>query len=107
MTSGGRHYGGLLLTGVIVIDATKGRNAVKIGIAFGQDVDRGQFVFAEQIDKPTQTPAQNHHIGGREGQREFLRRRILVLAAIRVRFEGAIDQLASIEAASALLVAAC
>ena len=38
--------------------------SVEIGIAFGQDVDRGKVVFAEQIGQPTETPTQNHHVGG-------------------------------------------
>jgi hypothetical protein len=35
----------------------EGSGGGKIGIAFGQDVDRGKIVFAEQIGQPTETPA--------------------------------------------------
>jgi hypothetical protein len=51
-------------------------------------VDRGEVVFAEQIGQPTETPAQDHHVGGGEGEREFLRRGVLVLAGVRVGFRG-------------------
>jgi len=49
-----------------------GAGVVKIGIAFGQDMDRGEVIFAEQIGQPTEPPAQNHHVSGEEAKREFL-----------------------------------
>jgi len=82
----------------------EGSDGDKIGIAFGQDVDRGKIVFAEQIGQPTETPAQDHHVAGGEGKREFLRRGVLVLTGVRVGFQGVINQLAGVEATPALLV---
>ena len=82
----------------------EGSGGSKIGIASGQDVDRGKIVFTEQIGQPTETPAQNHHVGGREGEREFLRRRVLVIARVWIGFQGVINQLAGLEAVAALLV---
>ena len=82
----------------------EGTAPVEVGISFGHDVDRGQVVFAEQIGQPTQTPAQDHHVGGRKRDCEFLRWRVLVLAGVRIRFQGVVNQLAGMEAMSALLV---
>src|ERR1017187_2626338 len=65
--------------------------AVEIGLAFGYDVDRSEVVFAEQIGQPTETPAQDHHIRGEEGEREFFRRRVLVFAGVRVGFQSVIN----------------
>jgi hypothetical protein len=76
----------------------------KIGIAFGQDVDRGKIVFTEQIGQATETPAQDHHISSGEGEREFLRRGVLVFTGVRVGFQGVINQLSGMEATPALLV---
>ncbi len=42
----------------------EGSGSVEIGIASGQDVNRGKIVFAEQIGQPTKTPAQDHHVSG-------------------------------------------
>lgn len=77
--------------------------AVEIGIAFRQDVDRGEVVFAEQIGQPAEPPAQNHYVSGGEGEREFLRRCVLVVLGMRVWFERVINQLTGMEAMSVLL----
>jgi hypothetical protein len=82
----------------------EGSAAVEIGIAFGQRVDRGEVVFAEQISQPTETPAQNHHVGGEEGEREFLRRRVLVFAGVRVGFQSVINQLAGVKTMPAVFI---
>ena len=82
----------------------KGSGAVEIGITFGQHVDRGEVVFAEQIGQPAEMPAQDHHIGGGEGEREFLRRGVLVIARVWIGFQGIINQLTGMEATPALLV---
>ena len=82
----------------------EGSAPVEIGIAFGQDMDRGEFILPEQISQPTETPAQDHHIGGGEGEREFLRRCALVIAPDWIWFQGVINQLAGVKAVAMLLV---
>ena len=82
----------------------EGLVAVEIGVAFWQDVDGGEVIFAELVGQQAEPPAENHHVGGGEGEREFLRRRVLILAGVRVGFQGVINQLAGVEAAPALLV---
>jgi len=38
--------------------------AVEIGVAFGQDVDGGEVIFAELVGEEAEAPAENHHVGG-------------------------------------------
>ena len=73
-------------------------------MASGQDVDRGKIVFAQQIGLPTKMPAQDHHIGGGKGDAKFLRRRVPVLAGVRVGFQGVLNQLAGVKPVAVLLV---
>jgi len=82
----------------------EGSGVVEIGISFGHDVDRGEIIFAEQIGQPTETPAQNHHVGGGEDEREPLRRRVLVIMGVRVWFQGVMNQLAGVKAVAVFLV---
>ena len=78
--------------------------AVEVGVAFGQDADGGQVVFLELVGQQAEPPAENHHVGGGEGEREFLRRRVLVVVGVRVWFQGVFNQLAGVEAAALVFV---
>ena len=42
---------------------------VELGVAFWQDVDRGEVVFAQAVGEATEPPAQNHHVSGGERER--------------------------------------
>ena len=79
-------------------------NPVEVSIAFGQDMHRGEVIFAEQIGQPAETPTQNHNVGGGEGKREFLRWRVLVFAGIRIRFQRVVNQLAGVKTVATFLV---
>ena len=46
--------------------SNEGFGAVEISVAFGQDMDRGEVVFAEQIGQPSKMPAQDQHVAGRK-----------------------------------------
>ena len=47
--------------------------AVNFGVAFGEGADCGQVVFLELVSQQAEPPAEQHHVSGGEGQREFLR----------------------------------
>ena len=49
--------------------------AVNLGVAFGEGANGGQVVFLELVGQEAEPPAEQHHVGGGEGEREFLRRR--------------------------------
>jgi len=86
----------------------EGLVAVEIGVAFWQDVDGGEVIFAELVGQQAEPPAENHHVGGGEGEREFLRRCLrtatIVVAGVRVGFQRVINQLAGVEAVAVILV---
>ena len=42
----------------------EGLAAVEIGVAFGQDVDSGEVIFAELVGEDAEPPAQHHHVSG-------------------------------------------
>ena len=77
---------------------------VEVGIAFGEDADGGEFVIAEEIGEASEPPAQDDNIGGGKRERQFLRRRVLVVFGIWIGFEGVINQLAGVEATAMVLV---
>lgn len=62
--------------------------AVEIGVAFGEGAHDGQIVFLELVGRVAELPAEDHHVGGGEGEREFLRRCLrtatIVVAGVRV-----------------------
>ena len=72
--------------------------AVNLGVAFGEGADCGQVDFLELVGQQAEPPAEQHHVSGGEGQREFLRRRVLVVARIRVWLQRVINQLTGVEA---------
>jgi len=76
----------------------EGHVAVNLGVAFGEGADCGQVVFLELVGQQAEPPAEQHHVSGGEGQREFLRRRVLVVARIRVWLQRVINQLTGVEA---------
>ena len=39
--------------------SNEGLGAVEIGVAFGQDVDRGKIVFAQQVSQPAEPQAEH------------------------------------------------
>jgi hypothetical protein len=84
--------------------SNEGFDALKIGIAFGRHVDRGEVIVAEQIAQTAEPPAENHHVGGREGEREFLRWGVLLFAGIRVGFQRVLNQLAGVKSVAVFLV---
>ena len=57
--------------------------SLRYGVAFGQDADCGQVVFLELVGQMAEPPAEQHHVSGGEGEREFLRRLVLVILGIR------------------------
>jgi hypothetical protein len=76
--------------------------AINFADWFGADLDSGEIVFPQQVGEPFQLSTQNHHVGGRERDREFLRRRRLPMATsvsfgVRVWFQRVINQLAGLE----------
>ena len=71
--------------------------AVNLGVAFGEGADCGQVIFLELVSQQAEPPAEQHHVGGGEREREFLRRRILVVASVRVWFQRVINQLAGVK----------
>lgn len=79
-------------------------DTVEVGIAFRQDVDHSEVVLAEQISQPTEAPAQDHHIGSGEGEREFLRRRGLVTARVGIGFQDVINQLAGLKTVASVFI---
>jgi hypothetical protein len=46
----------------------KSRDAIKIGVAFGEDAHRRQFVFVQPVSQAIQPPAKEDDIGGGKGQ---------------------------------------
>jgi len=81
----------------------KGRVAVNVGVAFGEGAHGGQVIFLQLVGQQAEPPAEHHHIGGGEREREFLRRLVLIVGGIRVGFERVFDQLAGVKA-TALVV---
>ena len=71
----------------------EGREAFEVGKAFGLNADDSEIVFAELVGQPAERPAKHYHISGGERDREFLRRLVLVVLRIGVRFQGLFDQL--------------
>ena len=57
--------------------------ALQFGEAFGQDADGGEVVFLELVGQCAEAPAEHLHVGGGEGEREFLRRQIFIVLSIR------------------------
>jgi hypothetical protein len=82
----------------------EGLESVEVGVAFGQNADHSEFVFAEPFGQGFEPPAQNRHVGRGEGKREFLRRCIPVVGGVRVWFEDVVNQLAGVEAVIMFLV---
>ena len=70
------------------------------GVAFGQSADGGEVIFLELVGQVAEPPAEHHHIGGGEGERDFLRRLVLVVLSIGVWFQRVFDQLAGVEGAA-------
>ena len=81
----------------------EGTGVIKIGLALRQDMDRGEFVFAQQVGQPTETPARDHHVRRGEGEGESLRRCALVFSGVRVGFEGVLNQLAGVKTVAVFL----
>ena len=73
-------------------------------VAFGQNTHRDKFVFAELLGQGFKSPTQYHHVGDREGECQLLRRRVRVVAGVRVWFDGVANQLAGVEAVTMFLV---
>ena len=69
----------------------EGRVAVHVGVAFGEGAHGGQVVFLELVGQQAEPPAENHHVSGGEGEREFLRRCVLIVASVRVGFQRVFD----------------
>lgn len=67
------------------------------GVAFGQDADGGEVVFLKPVGQVAEPPAQDHHVGGGERERQFLRRLVFVVLSIRVWLQRVLDQLAGME----------
>ena len=65
--------------------------AVNLGVAFGEGTDGGQVVFLELVGQEAEPPAEHHHVGGGEGERESLRRLVLVVARVGVGFQRVFD----------------
>ena len=75
----------------------KGHVAVNLGVAFGEGADCGQVVFLELVSQQAEPPAEQHHVSGGEGQREFLRRQLFIVASVRVRLQRVINQLTAVK----------
>ena len=75
----------------------EGLVAVEVGVAFGQDVDGGEVIFAELVGQEGEPPAEQHHVSGEESQGEFLRWCVLVLRSVRVWLQRVINQLAGMK----------
>jgi len=75
----------------------EGHVANGFGVAFGQDADGGEIVFLKPVGQVAEPPAQDHHVSGGEGERQFLRRLVLVILGIRVWLQRVFDQLAGVE----------
>jgi len=46
---------------------------VEVGVASGSGLDAEQFTTGEVFGEEVELPAQNHHVGGGKGEREFFR----------------------------------
>ena len=84
--------------------SNEGFESVEVCVAFGQNANHSEFVFAKPFGQGFEPPAQNRHVGSGEGKREFLGRRIPVLSGVRVWFDGVVNQLAGVEAVIMFLV---
>ena len=82
----------------------EGDGAFEFGVAFGEDAEGGELVFAEFIGEEAEPPAQDDDIGGGKGERQFLRRGVFVITGVGVGFEGVINQLAGVEAAAMVFI---
>jgi hypothetical protein len=99
-----RFAASLLFNGCDFDRGDKGFESVEVCVAFGQNANHGEFVFAEPFGQGFEPPAQNHYVGSGEGKREFLWRRIPVVGGVRVWFDGVVNQLAGVEAVTMFLV---
>jgi hypothetical protein len=64
-----------------------------LGVAFGQDANGSQVVFLQLVGQMAEPPAEHHHVGGGEGEREFLRRFVLVVLELLAALEAeALDE---------------
>jgi hypothetical protein len=93
-----------LLNGCDFDGSDEGLVTVNVCVAFGQNTHRDKFVFAELLGQGFKSPTQNHHVGGGEGEYELLRRRVRVVAGVRVWFNAVANQLAGVEALTMFLV---
>ncbi len=75
----------------------EGHVADGLGVALGQDADGGEVVFLKPVGQVAEPPAQDHHIGGGERERQFLRRLVLIVLSIRVWLQRVLNQLAGVE----------
>src|ERR1700677_1184438 len=82
----------------------EGGGAFEFGVAFGDDADGGEFVIAEVVGEEAEPPAQDDDIGGGKGERQFLRRLVLVITGVGVWFEGVINQLTGVKPTAMMLV---
>jgi hypothetical protein len=66
--------------------------------------NRGEVIFSQILGKVIQPSPQNHHVSSGESQREFLRRRVFIVLALRVRFQRVINQLAGVKAPASVFI---
>ncbi len=71
---------------------------VNIGVTFGEGAHGGQVVFLELVGQQAEPPAEHHHVSGGKGERENLRRRVLIVLGVGIGFQGVFDQLAGMKA---------
>lgn len=83
--------------------------SIQVGVAVGQSAHGEQVAVAEVFGEAFEPPAQNHHVGSGEGEREFfrwslrsLRTATFATIAAVIGFETVVQKLAGVEAVAVL-----